>query len=475
MAETQEEIDSYIELYWADRMEAFLEEEEAEEEAERRESGSCGEMKKRKTAAGVGSKKAAAVEESDIQEGAVESISTAKSNLARTKKILNAKIAKLVGVKSGEGPHYKTKTMTEEDVAAAAMYRAKGEEAHRNQDRKGELDAVIKWIATGDPEAIRISDQWMAENVEAMKLEPKDRTDWLDEQAKDYREFWDLHWAGSFGKWEDITLIQPMLYTDEKPPQDVYPIRTLQVFSVQVAAITEELGWPLDVFGIVAARDSLDHNRNIIFGRQRDNCQTIDSENRYLTLTGPTRAVVVVDPVFFEVDLRVKGRTESEDRALSYLVVSCRDSGCRESYMFKRVETSKLSTVELTLADMAESVEATISVRVVDGEWPEGFGGLISARTASISDMEIKLLAFDKLPVAADGTIQLSRCVLSVEADGMLRVSVMAMANCLKDQTVEGDSKAFTAREASRSMRMLEVGSCKLEVTIAWSLVPAMV
>ncbi|XP_048566687.1 uncharacterized protein LOC125546540 [Triticum urartu] len=313
----------------------------------------------------------------------------------------------------------------------------------------------------------------MAENVEAMKLEPKDPTDWLAEQAKDYREFWDLLWAGSFGKWEDITLIQPMLYTDEKPPQDVYPIRTLQVFSVKVAAITEELGWPLHVFGIVAARDSLDHNRNIIFGRQRDNCQTIDSENRYLTLTGPTRAVVVVDPVFFEVDLRVKGRTESEDRALSYLVVNCRESGCRESYMFKRVETSKLSTVELTLGDMAESVEATISVRVVDGEWPEGFGGLISARTASISDIEIKLLAFDKLPVAADGTIQLSRRVLSVEADGMLRVSVMA--NGLEDQTVEGDSKAFKAREASRSTRMLQVRSCKLEVTIAWSLVPAMV
>ena len=69
-----------------------------------------------------------------------------------------------------------------------------------------------------------------------------------------------------------------MRYTDEKPPQDVYPVRTLQVFSVKVAAIAEELGWPLDVFGIVAARDSLDHNRNIIFGRQRDNCQTIDSE-----------------------------------------------------------------------------------------------------------------------------------------------------------------------------------------------------
>jgi hypothetical protein len=180
-------------------------------------------------------------------------------------------------------------------------------------------------------------------------------------------------------------------------------------------------------------------------------------QNRYLTLTGPSRAVVVVDPVYFEVDLRVKGRTESEDRALSYLVVNCRESGCSESYMFKRVETSKLSTVELTLGDMAESVEATISVRVVDGEWPEGFGGLISARTASISDMEIKLLAFDKLPVAM--ARYSFHAVVSVEADGMLRVSVMAMANCLEDQTVETDSKPFKAREASRSTRMLEVRS----------------
>ena len=195
-------------------------------------------------------------------------------------------------------------------------------------------------------------------------------------------------------------------------------------------------------------------------------------QNPCLRLTGPTRAVVVVDPAAFEVNLRVKGRTESEDRELSNLVFHYHDSGSSESYAIKRVSTSKLSTVALMLGDIVNSVEATISVKVVDGEWPEGFGCLISARTASISDMEIKLLAFDNLPVAADGTIQLSRCVLSVEADGMLRVSVMAMANCLEDQTVERDSEAFKAKKASRSRRILEVHSCKLEVTIAWSFVP---
>ena len=74
-----------------------------------------------------------------------------------------------------------------------------------------------------------------------------------------------------------------MRYTDEKPPRGTaYPVRTLQVFSVRVAAIKGGLDWPLDVYGIVAARDSLDHNRNIIFHRTRDNCQTIDKKVRIL-------------------------------------------------------------------------------------------------------------------------------------------------------------------------------------------------
>ncbi|KAE8777599.1 hypothetical protein D1007_49570 [Hordeum vulgare] len=288
MAETHEEIDCYIELYWADRMEAILEEEEAVEDAERRKRGSGGELKKkRRTTAGVSSSNKEEdedpVEESGNEDGAAaESIRQAKSDLARKKKTLNAKIARFEGMKKTvEG----RKAMTQEDVAAAAAYRAKGEEAHRNKDRKGELAAVIDWIATGDPEAIRISDQWMAENVEDMKLEPKDPTDWAAVQAKDYREFWESLRVGSpiSVSWEDITLVQPMRYTDEKPPLHLYPMRTLQVFSVKVAAINEELGWPLGVFGVVAARDSLDQNRNIIFHRERDNCQIIDSEVRIPT------------------------------------------------------------------------------------------------------------------------------------------------------------------------------------------------
>ncbi|GJN07428.1 hypothetical protein PR202_ga25259 [Eleusine coracana subsp. coracana] len=54
-----------------------------------------------------------------------------------------------------------------------------------------------------------------------------------------------------------------------------------QVFSVVVTGINEpDLGfrWPLEMYGFVAARDNVDYKRNIIFRRDRDNCQTLTAE-----------------------------------------------------------------------------------------------------------------------------------------------------------------------------------------------------
>uniref|UniRef100_A0ACD5ZM49 Uncharacterized protein n=1 Tax=Avena sativa TaxID=4498 RepID=A0ACD5ZM49_AVESA len=474
MAATEAELESYIQVLLMDRAEAMREDEEAEEEAERRKRGPGRRIKKIKS-----SKKAdVPMEESDGELGEVATSSPARSDLARARKILKAAAANMWRKSRDCCSNVKTTAMTEEDVAAAAVYRAKAEEAHAKHQRTEEADAMAKWLATGDPEAIKRRDEWIEENMKAMDLADIDPTedlsdDWETVQAKRFRKFWEFSWADCFGSFEDTTPIQPMLYTDVKPqPGTAYPIRTLQVFSVRVAAIKDELEWPLDVFGIVAARDSVDHNRNIIFNRTRDNCQTIRRERPCLTLTGPTRAIVVEDLMHFEVTLQVKGTTESEDRYLSYLSLCCRDSGSSKSYVFKRVGTSKLSTVELVLGDMAKSVEATISVRVAGAGWPEGFQGVIFANTTSIDARKIELLTFtdDKLPVAADGTIQLSRRVVSVEADGELGVSVVA--TCLEEQNVERDSITFEAMKASRSMRVLEFLSCKLEVTVAWSLVP---
>jgi ABC-type uncharacterized transport system substrate-binding protein len=52
----------------------------------------------------------------------------------------------------------------------------------------------------------------------------------------------------------------------------------MQIFSVKVEEVGGDLHWPLDVFGIIAVRDDLDYNRNIIFERKRDNCQTLTEQ-----------------------------------------------------------------------------------------------------------------------------------------------------------------------------------------------------
>lgn len=296
----------------------------------------------------------------------------------------------------------------------------------------------------------------------------------MAEEAEVFRRHWKAVWSGLYGSYEDITRIPPMVYTDKKDEPGYFPPRpmqTLQIFSVKIAATTHGLPWPLDVFGMVVARDILDHNRNVIFHRTRDNCQTISTENPYLELTGPSRAVVVIDPVHFEVMLQVKGSVQSKDKDLSFLVAQYDGWPSEmESRVLKRVCRSKLSTVELTFGSIVSSVEATISVQVVGGSWPDGFRGEFSANTTSLDDLKIQLLAFGdgKFPVAADGMVELSRRVVSVELKGELRVSVRAVG----DQDVESFSNSilFRAQRASRCKAGVELGSCKIEVTVAWSL-----
>lgn len=59
----------------------------------------------------------------------------------------------------------------------------------------------------------------------------------------------------------------------------------LQVFAVKVEEITEGLKWPLEVFGMVALRDSIDLGRNIIFKRERHNCQILTDQVRSVPIS----------------------------------------------------------------------------------------------------------------------------------------------------------------------------------------------
>ncbi|RLN33775.1 hypothetical protein C2845_PM03G13680 [Panicum miliaceum] len=288
-----------------------------------------------------------------------------------------------------------------------------------------------------------------------------------DREALRFRKHWNYVWSRHYGSFEDTTPIPPVRFTDEPPVERLKPCHTLQIFSAKVAGIGGgfQFQWPLDVFGLVAIRDSVDRNRNIIFQRSRDECQTITGEDPYLELTGPTRAVLLWDPVDIEVYLKVKGPSELEDKTLCFLAKEILCQTRVNSCLLHRTWTSKFSTLEFTLGHINSSVEATIFVRVVDGSWPDGFhvqfaACMVSsdfddkvpaiAGSTSVDDKKIVLLSFgdEKVPAMVDGVIELSRRVVSVETTSKLKVSVNAWQD---DNNVVEAWAEFSAKETVKA------------------------
>ncbi|GJN17358.1 hypothetical protein PR202_gb04417 [Eleusine coracana subsp. coracana] len=63
---------------------------------------------------------------------------------------------------------------------------------------------------------------------------------------------WENGRGKRFGSFEDTTVVPPMCYTSEYNPKYAIPDRTLQVFSVEVAELHNDLKWPLQVYGFIA-------------------------------------------------------------------------------------------------------------------------------------------------------------------------------------------------------------------------------
>ncbi|KAM3391751.1 hypothetical protein ACQJBY_013076 [Aegilops geniculata] len=278
--------------------------------------------------------------------------------------------------------------------------------------------------------------------------------------------------AGRFGGFEDKTTLSPLQFTHCTPgillPRAAVTERTLQIYSFKLVGLTEQLKWPLSVYGVVAARDTVDRNRNLLFSRSRIRGQLLSGHDSYLRLTGLSRAILVGDYVDFEVELKVRdGDDEHSDTQL--MCVSKRykeaDGDGEQPLLFD----SPFCTAELRFELFPTTVQATIlSVRVVGGEFPFSSGGQVAC---IVSGCE-RVVLFDSTEkttredeVVLDGYVPLSRNAISVEFEKGVTVEVTAYA----DSGSISDNVHFPSKWCNISQDRCFICGSEVEITVAWS------
>lgn len=199
-------------------------------------------------------------------------------------------------------------------------------------------------------------------------------------------------------------------------------------------------------------------------------------------LTGPIRAINCSQRIEFEVDLKVRGKTQSDrDKVLSarYIVYETMGPNCMVGQVRSKARPGKRCSVEVTFAHLAGAVEAAIEVRVVQGS--SGFCGRIVARTDGYDDDVVLADSSNDgsvLAVADDGVIKLARSVAVVESTGVLNLHAIITRNDGSSSGDDGvgvaaeDHAEFAAQRFESSCRTLDLGFCKILATVSLSMIP---
>ncbi|KAM0904062.1 hypothetical protein ACQ4PT_018258 [Festuca glaucescens] len=268
-----------------------------------------------------------------------------------------------------------------------------------------------------------------------------------------------------------------MVFTHCTPghsPWDAIVGSTLQIYSVRVAELHQvegaDLSLPLEVYGVVAARDTVDNSRNPIFLRPRHNCQMLTLQDPFLHLMGPSRAILSTDPVIIEIQLKVKAKAKSEDRKLISKV--CHISG--ESFGTFLVRDNHCA-IELCCEQVKQSVQATVSrARLVErGSLPSQYGGRVlccslpDGAIEDAKDQSKQIVMLDSkdgtLPMGKHQCFDLSRSVVVVNLEGRLRVTIEAYAPC---GTITGHV-LFTPKKFNITKAICHLGDSAVELTVA--------
>ncbi|XP_051213370.1 uncharacterized protein [Lolium perenne] len=310
----------------------------------------------------------------------------------------------------------------------------------------------------------------------------------MEEEKNDFahhRKDWEFTFKHGNRTFDLITSLSPMVYTHCTPsclPEDADLVPSLQMFSIKIAKI-KHLQWPLHVYGTVAARDYVDHKRNIIFFRPRSESQTITKNDPYLHLTGPHRGLLSVEPVHIEIRLMLKeGQSWPEDRELVTQAFRYNNpSNC--NYFFSHL-TNYLCKIEMCFEQLVRSRQATVlAVRVMQGS-PFKYGGQVLCCASPYDDDTSKMIVlFDSkygntslynngtMSMDPDGYLDLSRRVVSVQ--GRLKIFIHTYSRSgavLATGRVSFRAKDCQTSQARCVLHNRHKGTdSAVKITVAWS------
>ncbi|KQK08036.1 hypothetical protein BRADI_2g39137v3 [Brachypodium distachyon] len=263
-----------------------------------------------------------------------------------------------------------------------------------------------------------------------------------------------------------------MRYTDRIFREDFQLANSANVVSVKI--VSSDYGYPLNIYGTIIARDSLDDKCIYLFQHGKDNCQIISSKDDSLILTGPKRGFMVCDAIFFEIDLKIKdvhGRKVKDERLSKGLIEV--DGILRLSYSTTyEVETETLvsmrSILDLTYIFVRNAVEGTVEVRILEG--PGDFHGKFFACGTSVPcSIMLHDSKVDGILIAGDnGVVQIARPVVGASVDELLLLTIAAAVGGgdeFSKRVVE-----FTPRRNSYDETVITCGNYKILLKITWSI-----
>uniref|UniRef100_A0ACD5VZX4 Uncharacterized protein n=1 Tax=Avena sativa TaxID=4498 RepID=A0ACD5VZX4_AVESA len=299
-----------------------------------------------------------------------------------------------------------------------------------------------------------------------------------------HRVHWEFIWGSemrSRDDFDDITTLSPMHFTPCTPgfaPYSATICPALQIYSLKIVQLNVNLKWPLYVYGVVAARDTVDRNRNVLFYCSRANPQLVTENDPFLRLTGPSRAIVSVKPITFEVELKIKYHELEEHQSRAPSILEWRSAKFCGTYLWRSMlDTTPLfhgyaCSAELSLEQLPRAIQATIvSVRLVAGSWPSSYGCRVSCSLYDASeDKEVELLnclSLDdvkKSPIGSDGCFALARNVVSAQLESTLKVVILGGSD-------SSHVEFLVQQYCQTSKASCSVVGCKVEVVVAWSLI----